>query len=551
LALTILITKPSGTVYRFGKDEPDAAWVPFGITFESVLPGGWKQGSFSLRRRIDVEVELSLLDEVEILGEDGDPVYEGRIQQLPRQHGDDYLLNVVCMGWAIHLTDDTSYSMIFRDMDWSGWGNASNARQRNNIAVPHRLEPTPSVAPDVATKEPGLQATITGPWGAGVNPLVEAVYDAGPGNRINWIYFGWHAAATVNVADPNWFWAAAVGDDDLPTSYVGTINLTFFGAGPAAGQIEAPDGDRRYGFLVFAYLTDPGADSTFFLTWTYVAVVGDHGLELHGDEPNAGYFIDDMIAHGLRNAAPKLNFTQGVEGSIQRPNLVVSHAVYKDPGTLEPVILDLNKYVLWEWFVYEKRTFYFRPTDPDRLCWNARLSEGIHLALEGDDAANAFNGCIVRYNLPDGTRRVAGPIGSGYDVEDATLGDTDPENVVNAHGYPRRWAVLDVSFPLLDQYAPILGAAYLAQASLPARSGDITLTWQINHPAKGLRPVREVRAGDWIRLTEHPADVPRRILSTRYSDDGRQCVVTVGNDLNKIDAILEMLGVQARVRLGG
>lgn len=103
MALTILVTHQDGYVSRFGADEPDPAWIPFGINWESVVPGGWKSAGWNLRRRIDEDVPLRLLDEVEIIDEHGQTMYEGRIVKLPRQHGDEYLLGVECLGWASSL----------------------------------------------------------------------------------------------------------------------------------------------------------------------------------------------------------------------------------------------------------------------------------------------------------------------------------------------------------------------------------------------------------------------------------------------------------------
>lgn len=547
MSLTVLVTTAQGRLLRFGKDEPDAAWVPFGITFESALPGGWKQGVFNLRRRIDEPLEFGLFDDVEFIDEAGQTVYEGRIQRMPRQHGDDFMVGVQCLGHAVQLTDDTSFSMIYRDMTATRWSGTSLSR-RTGIRVggfqPHS---DGQVRADPTNGAPALVETITGPWSAGVQPVAEAAYDAGPGNRIGNLYYGWRILHGINPADPNWAWDVALGTDDTFVSNDNTGSLR--AAGPGSGSLAATTA-RRWALVQLYYLTGAGVENVFELGWWPLAVHGDHGLTKVGVEPGAGFYIDDMLAHALTRAAPKLNFTTGPDGSIQRPPLVVSQAAYHDPGSVEPVVLDLNKYVLYEWGVGPRKTFFFRQTDPDRLCWEARLDRGIHLALEGDDSEHVYNGAIVKYALPDGTRRIAGPPGSGFDVESALLANTDPANPVTSHGY-RRYAELEVQFPLLDTYAPSLGAAYLFQANLPARSGTIDLVWEVEHPRKGMRPVREVLAPDYIRLSDHPADVPRRIISTSYSEDGRQCSVTVGNDMNTVDAILEQLGVTTRVRLGG
>jgi hypothetical protein len=284
-----------------------------------------------------------------------------------------------------------------------------------------------------------------------------------------------------------------------------------------------------------------------------LGVYANHGLTsvAISGEPD-GFWIDDMLAWALTRGAPKLNYTTGTDGSIQRPPVVVPHACDNALGTTERIVLDLNKYVIWDWLVYDNRTFHYRPTDPDRLTWEARLDQGVHLSLEGDDVERAINGVLVTYTSFDGTAKVAGPTGSGLDYESALLGDTDTEGTVNAHGYTRRWVDYPVNFSLADDsYAAVIGAAYLAQTQLPSRSGDLTLRGPVGHPTKGDRPPREIRAGDWIKLSDHPADVPRRIIQVSHNDDDRSTTVSVGNDLNKVDAMLEQAAVASRVALGG
>jgi hypothetical protein len=541
VALTALVTHQDGYVTRLGADEPDAAWIPQQITWSSVLPGGWRDASFNLRRRIDEDVPLRLLDEVVILDEHGQTMYEGRIVKLPRQHGDDFLLGVECMGWASHLLDDPSVPYFFVDRDMGNWQSPSLARR---VAIG-----TSPVDVDYQARVDGQFIQFEGPADiAGgrtvlINSSAELNYKMPVGATIGKIMYRGTEANTSNVVA-----AALYTDDNEAQSSSTTTALTL----DDTLRTATPSVAERYAALTAAASAQHTPTAAFNRRFSKLGIYANHGLTsvAISGEPD-GFYIDDMLAWALSRGAPKLNYTTGAGGSIERPPVVVPHACDNGLGTTERIVLDLNKYVIWDWLVYDNRTFFYRPTDPDRLTWEARLDQGIHLSLEGDDVERAINGVMVTYTTFDGTTKVAGPVGSGLDVESSLLQDTDTEGTVNAHGYTRRWVDHPIQFSLADDtYAPIVGAAYLAQTQLPSRSGDITLRGPVGHPTKGDRPAREIRAGDWIKLSDHPADVPRRIISVSHNDDDRSTVVSVGNDLNKVDAMLEQVALASQFGVG-
>jgi hypothetical protein len=45
--------------------------------------------------------------------------------------------------------------------------------------------------------------------------------------------------------------------------------------------------------------------------------------------------------------------------------------------------------------------------------------------------------------------------------------------------------------------------------------------------------------------------VARRVIQVTHNDDSKQTTVSVGNDLNKVDAMLEQAAVASQVALGG
>jgi hypothetical protein len=203
----------------------------------------------------------------------------------------------------------------------------------------------------------------------------------------------------------------------------------------------------------------------------------------------------------------------------------------------------VNAYHVWEWGVYENREFFWRPTDPDRVCWEARLSEGAHLELEGTAAGGTWNGVVGSFTDPTGQRRTFGPPGAGTDITDASLEDTSPDNPVNSHGL-RRWGPedgLNLTQVTTDAGAVQLAAIWLADQAVPQRRGSIRVKGTLEHPTRGRRPAWAVRAGDYVRISDHSNDMPRRIIQTVYNHDSRELVMDVGTTPQKLDALMARL----------
>ena len=537
--LSVRVTTATGESYRWAPDEWDYLNIPQSLSFSTAMPGGFDTLSVVLPRRIDRDYpDLNLLDNIEVLGAGNQVAWEGRVVQLPRSLDEVFSITVGAVGWSSHLMDDPSFREIYVDRELGNWKMLPTAAHSIALRGASLAPVTANIAADPATGLPTIELVAEGNW-AGITPIVYPYYDAGPGLKIAKVYADW----TLTTSE-KWNWKYIAGDDGDFTGANVHESATLAG-GPFSGHglySGSAGAQRCFGWKWWYTESTAGlAGAQYVASLRKLAVFGNHGLPLIGPEAELGVSASSVIEDVLHRAAPLL---QVDSDSIEETTFPIPQLAFKEATTAHEVIEKVNAYHLWEWGVFEDRKFFFREPNSERLCWEARLSDGAKLDLEGTQVADIYNGVVVQFSDASGESKTAGPIGSGCDYEDGRLEDSSSTNVINEHGIPRKWAVLSLSIATTNVGAIQIGQIYLGEKRLPQRRGTMTLTGYGFHPTAGPLPVWRLRAGDWVRVGDHPADEPRRIIATSYDADSDTISLTLDNTSQKIDAIIEWVGVQ-------
>lgn len=529
---SVRITTAAGSVYRWGPEEWEVLNIPQALTYGSTIPGGFKTATIVLPRRIDIDYpDLNLGDHVEILGRGNKILWEGRVHQLPRSHGTGSAITVGAVGYQAHLADDQSFREIYVSRDLSEWKEVGAAIK---IAFGTNFTSAGfSVTPDSTNARPCISLQIEGQWTT-QRPISVAMLDPGPGVTIAEIDYDF----ALSTTEATFLLELVNGDNDAGA---GDVSLGDLATGSASGAGTLKPTKRVLRWQWFHSGAGGAAGVQYRAMLRYLAWFGNHGVPIQGERPNRGVLGSDVMADVLGRAAPLINFTTGAGGSIRPTSYVIPHLSFPTPTTPLEVIMKANAYTAWDWAIWDDRTFYLTEPDSSQPL-EARLSEGAQLDLEGATLDEVYNGIFGTYQDAAGISHTVGPPGSNADTEDATLADTSATNTINAHNMGRKYFPLPISVTTTPEGAVAIAALQLADKALPQRTGQLVVTGTITHPTKGEIPVEEIRAGEWVRVSDHPADVPRKILEATYDAGSDSCTCSFGNSTLKLDAIVERLG---------
>lgn len=517
--LSLVVTHADGTTSRWAGDEVNGENVTTSLGFGTAITGGHTVCTTELLRSLQPRRDEALFDDVQVIAAGGEVVWQGRMQQLPR---DASSIKPAAVGYSAALKDDGSFREIYVDQDLGRW---------NEPPVDHKVALLTSGSPtypqngSVGVAAGGL-VMVQGPLdntSGTVLGVTEAWYDAAGVQiaRLDYAAASYYKDGTALIS--GWHVEAGLGaGTTLGFTDLGT-NVYANGSGTLTATAA-----RNTAQLRMYYNGTVAAQGPWTATWTTLRVYGNHGLTVQAD---GGIIGSDIIADVVARTAPGLT-TTGITPSA----FSIPQAAFLDATTADQVIATINAYHGWEWGCWG-RDFYWRPPAQD-VVWNARLDEGAAPSLEGDTADDVLTGVMVTYQLGDGTRRTAGPTGSTADVTSALLEASG--NPASDHGI-RRIATLPLSNPTTDDGAVVIGAAYLAEQNLAARAGTITVTGSCQREGSARFPVSKIKAGDYVRLADRVDDPPRRIISTSYDHSTRTVTLEVGSKVVRVDALLARL----------
>jgi hypothetical protein len=548
LQLAIDVATPDGLSHsRWALDEHDPQNVPSGLSFSSTMPGGFETMSCVLPRKPWIDYgDLAEFSTTTVYGAGGRVGWQGRLQTAPRTSGDRMSISPGAVGWQAALSDDKSARMIYIDTSQAQWQGMSAQRKINLVATLSVEDP--NVIADTTTGQPALGTMITSPWTTG--RISEGWYNA-HGIALGALYYAWKRRdGNTDNTLANWRWETDLSIDDVATTTDTSGSLR--AAGPGTGVLPAATGatNRTWAYVQTFFNLGVTADSGIErgIYWTFLGVVGNHGLTIQGSltaTGGIGVLASDVVQHAVQTWAPELALSRAGQSTIEATTFIIPQLAFLDPTTAGAIITEALKYELLDWWVDEGPTFNLASAANHGKDWRAYVGPS-GLQETGPQVDRMCNRVVVPYNDVTGVTRTVGPTGSSANTIDDSLADQDPSNPVTAAGleiYPASFPNIGVSTPAA---AIKVGQAFLIQQRALSTAGQATIVGHVQDDRGVLFPAWVMRAGDRITFVDAHDPVPRRIVKAQYSDDTKACQIDLDSPPQALQALLaRMAGVIA------
>lgn len=540
MRLAVQVKTPAGAYARWAADEPDPRNVPDGLSFSDVMPGGCEHFNCTLERdpRRDYP-DLEPLADIQVRSPGGTVAWQGRLEADPDTSGSQAQKQPSASGYQSHLMDQPA-AMIYVDGVLSNWGDPPLAEQIN-LVQQSLQQGSINTGWDGKTDLPNLVEEIDDTWAPTWHPTVEAWYDSVDAGPISAIYYSLNThGLTAGSPKANWVARVAITDDQGDATEQSSVEL--INVGPPSGTFK-PTTAQRFGILRFHNTAASGGVSggKYQAEWQ-VVVLGNHGLTTYGTPP--GVLASDVIKHALSTWCPLISFTNT---SIPDSSFVIPQLAFRDRTNAAEIIKQAASFEILDWAIWPGPTAFAGPRDTLGRKWRA-LSGPAQLQNAGNQAARLYNGVVVSYSSVSGQTLTVGPPGSGANVTDASLLDTDPENpanqVVDSSGnIVPKWAPLQMQGATTSNGAIAAGAAFLQAQKDIDRSGSAVLTGYVQDEFGVWFPAWAPRAGDLIAFTDAHDTSYRRIVSKSYDDTTKASTLQLDQPPDTMTALFERLSV--------
>jgi hypothetical protein len=523
--LAVIVKAQDGTpIGRWAEDESKVENVLGDATKAGEMPGGHTESSQILARDPKQSYpDLALFARLEWQGAGGEVLWSGGTRQEPQSSGDTTSIEVKALGDKQFLEDDEEVlGPGFIDGDMTKLGDPSAARKASELTkaekinIDAQVQLLPAGTPTPGEAEPFIPvAAISQAWAEFNNneakepSTAESWYDSG-GIPIGSVILDFLAVKGMGG------WVSQV---EASADGVALAEELHNFAGTSASNVEMEVAVGRFFLMLRTYYPSAWAAlSNSEAQWRNIKVRGRDDLTLQGTWPNVGFTAKQM----LPSIAALAGLTTEDE-LLEDDGFVIPQAWFSDPATPMSKLVEVTKYGLLDWFVFEHQLLQYRVPGTYGRKW--RLASGASAPKNsGPDASRVWDALMVTWQDTDGTTKRAGRPGSGAQFEDSRLQILDPRNAAVAAGRPRRKLL---ALNGLCEAGPAIrtGQRFLEEAANLDQSGEATITGYCQDSYGIWWPAAYVQPGDWA--ADPGTQNYRKITSASYAHASKTASVSL------------------------